>query len=124
MSAILVVVCLIEQAGPRKFKVQLADEGIVWIRHKDHVRKRHVLSDLPCEPAPLPMSVPVLLPQAEDPVPQVDVAGSESHSSVESQPVTTQPATPESTPDSDSSVERTRRYPQRVRKPPDRYSSD
>ena len=32
----------IEQPGPRKYKIRLADDGIVWCKDKDHVRRRYI----------------------------------------------------------------------------------
>jgi len=121
---------IIEQPGPRKYKIRLADDGIVWCRHKDHVRRRYVLSDSHCEPVPLPVTVPIpSVPNSDDSgsVPQVAEGTSPAEDQEPRPPI--HPATPEAaataaTETTHSNVEPTRRYPQRIRKPPDRYSSD
>ena len=33
---------IVEQPGPRKYKIRLADDGIVWCKDKDHVRRRYI----------------------------------------------------------------------------------
>jgi len=58
---------IIEQPGPRKYRIRLTGDGIVWCRHKDHVRRRYVLPDSHCEPVPLPVAVPIpSVPNSDD----------------------------------------------------------
>ena len=82
------------------------------------------------EPVPLPVAVPIPpVPNSDDSgsVPQIAEGTSPAEDQQPRSPI--HPATPEAAAAADtemthSNVEQTRRYPQRVCKPPDRYSSD
>ena len=78
---------------------------------------------------PLPVAVPIPpVPNSDDSgsVPQIAEGTSPAEDQEPRSPI--HPATPEAaaadTETTHSNVEPTRRYPQRIRKPPDRYSSD
>ena len=96
---------IVERTGPVSFRVELEHEGLIWRRHQDLIRKRHV-EELPFPPVELeipeddsPESEPEVIPTAE---------------------VT--PATQPENPDLNVPTP-TGRYPKRVRRPPERYQA-
>ena len=115
---------------------RLADYGIVWYRHTDRVRRCYVLSDSHCEPVPHCETVPFANGSTNPPVPQPEEGGSvpqipEGISPAEDQQPLIRSPIQSTTSEAatidkgiNSRVERTRRYPQRVCKPPHRYTSD
>ncbi len=131
---------IVEQTGPLSFKVDLT-AGRKWRRQQDHLRKRYDSEAENHEDrAQTPTSSP---PAPVPPAPQVEIGGPHSlphapvapaESSIPSEPQCTNPSAPEGTRQKEqtplpttetfSSAEGVRRYPQRNRRPPDRYTSD
>jgi len=103
---------IVERTGPVSFKVELEGEGLIWRRHQDLIRKRHV-DEIPYSPVDLELpeddsknlSEPEVVPEVI-PTPEVRP--------------TAQLEAPSPEPNEQTSASR---YPKRLRKPPEWYQA-
>ena len=116
------------QTGPLSFKVELTDGRVTWHGHQDHLRKRYALpterleeqsfippTTMPSEP--IPQGNSDVLAEPQESTAQPNEMQPDDELPVSEKPAVTSTVTPTFT-------ENTPRNPQRIRKLPDRYSSD
>ena len=113
---------IVERTGPVSFKVELEGEGLIWRRHQDLIRKRHV-SEIPYSP------VDIELPEDDSKDLEFPERDSKNLSEPEVVPEviptpevrpTAQLEAPSPEPNEQTSASR---YPKRLRKPPERYQA-
>ena len=117
---------IVERTGPVSFKVELEGEGLIWRRHQDLIRKRHV-SEIPYS------LVDLELPEDDSKDLEFPERDSKNLSEPEVEPEvvpeviptpevrpTAQLEAPSPEPNEQTSASR---YPKRLRKPPERYQA-